>query len=192
MLRRKNNMSPIEIKDGSDDRKYFTIVPNFILNHSSANDQSLYLQMKRIAGDGGTCEAGYRYFTKQLHIGFKAYQKSIEYLLEHNWIEFVGQKRVMTSGGRQSLNIYKVNNIWSTNNQYYGGGAKSNHLDGRGGAENKKRVVPKITQGGAESEHKNNCEEELKEDETEKCKKNKKTPREQMEKGLKQFLEKKQ
>ena len=51
------------IQDRSGDKKYFTIVPNFILNHSSANDQALYMQMKRLAGDNGTCAVGYRYFT---------------------------------------------------------------------------------------------------------------------------------
>ena len=39
----------LSISDESGDKKYFTLVPNYILNHSSAIDQSLYLQMKRFA-----------------------------------------------------------------------------------------------------------------------------------------------
>jgi len=116
-----------QIKDGSGDKEYFTIIPNYILNHSTANDQALYLQMKRIAGEKGVCEAGYRYFTRQLGIGYKAYQKSLEYLLENNWITFKGTKEVITKGGKQKLFTYKVNNIWKLNTDYYKGGVKRNH-----------------------------------------------------------------
>ena len=41
----------IDILDESGDKKYFTIVPNYILNHSTATTQALYLQMKRLAND---------------------------------------------------------------------------------------------------------------------------------------------
>ena len=40
------------VDDGSGDKEFFTIVPNFILNHSTATEQALYLQLKRLAGDG--------------------------------------------------------------------------------------------------------------------------------------------
>ena len=44
-------MTQINIKDESGDRDCFTIIPNYIANHSTANDQALYFQMKRFAGD---------------------------------------------------------------------------------------------------------------------------------------------
>lgn len=154
-----------EIQDNSGDKKYFTIIPNYILNHSTANDQALYLQMKRIAGDGGTCEAGYRYFTKQLGIGFKGYQKSLRYLIDHEWITFIGKKEVETKGGIQSVNVYKVNNLWKKNIEFYEGGAESNHHRNKGGVERKCKVVSKVSQGGAESEHKKNREVRTKEEE---------------------------
>jgi hypothetical protein len=47
----------VKILDNSGDKRYFTIVPNYILNHSTAIDQALYLQMKRLAGDEGLCFA---------------------------------------------------------------------------------------------------------------------------------------
>jgi len=114
--------------DESGDKKYFTIIPNFITNHSTANDQSLYLQMKRIAGDGGICEAGYRYFIKQMKIGYKAYQKSKKYLLSKKWITYIGKKKVLTKQGEQIVDCYKVNDIWKLNNEHYQGGAERNHL----------------------------------------------------------------
>ena len=42
----------ITIGDSSGDKDFFTIVPNYILNHSTAIDQALYLQLKRLSGDG--------------------------------------------------------------------------------------------------------------------------------------------
>lgn len=146
----------MHIEDDSGDRKYFTIIPNYILNHSTANDQALYLQMKRIAGEKGTCEAGYRYFTKQLGIGQKGYIKALTYLLDHKWISFVGKKQIMTQGGVQSVNVYKVNDLWELNNQHFSskkkGGIKSNHLSSK--------VVSKGVKGGAESMQKKNQEED--------------------------------
>ena len=104
-------MEQINIKDESGDKKYFTIIPNYILNHSTANDQALYMQMKRIAGDNGKCEAGVRYFTKQLGLGASSVRKSVKYLIEHHWIDYIGKSEVKTRCGVQKVNTYKVNEI---------------------------------------------------------------------------------
>jgi hypothetical protein len=47
----------VKINDESGDHKYFSLLPHYILNHSTAVDQALYMQMKRYAGEGigGTC-----------------------------------------------------------------------------------------------------------------------------------------
>ena len=65
-------------KDKSGDKRYFTMIPNYIANHSSANDQALYFQMKRLAGDNETCYASEKYFKDRLKIGSKALKKSIK------------------------------------------------------------------------------------------------------------------
>lgn len=149
-------MGQLKFLDDTGDKKYFTIIPNYIVNHSTAIDQALYIQMKRIAGEGGTCEAGYRYFIKQMDIGYKAYKKSISYLLEHKWIDYLGKKRVQTEGGVQSIASYRVNDIWQLNNEYYKGGAESKPLMPEGGAESEVKVVLKGDEGGAESKQKKN------------------------------------
>ena len=76
-------MSDFRVDDESGDRKYFTMVPNYILNHSSAIDQALYLQIKKHAGEHGTCFASGRTLRKKLGIGRHAFDKSLKYLLEH-------------------------------------------------------------------------------------------------------------
>ena len=44
--KRKTKMDNIDFVDESGDREHFTIIPNYIANHSSAVDQALYFQMK--------------------------------------------------------------------------------------------------------------------------------------------------
>ena len=152
--------------DESGDKKYFTIIPNYIANHSTANDQALYFQMKRLAGEKDVCEAGYRYFVRKLGIGYKAFKKSREYLLSKKWIAYIGKKKIMTSGGEQLVDCYKVNDIWELNNKYYQGGIERKHLSNNGGVDRKHpitkvvskehKVVSKGDKGGAERKQKKN------------------------------------
>lgn len=105
----------IGITDESQDRKYFTIVPNYILNHSTANDQALYLQMKRVAGENGMCYITQKHLCERLGIGKIKLQKSLQYLIDHKWITFIGT----TESKTRPINTYKVNDIWKLNTEYY-------------------------------------------------------------------------
>ena len=106
---------PIEIQDESGDRRYFTIVPNYILNHSTAIDQALYLQMKRLAGEDGRCFATQETLQRKLGVGKQTLKKSLDYLVEHKWIEFIGR----TGGKTRPINTYKINDIWKLNSDHY-------------------------------------------------------------------------
>ena len=46
-------MENINLQDKSGDKDYFTIIPNYVLNHSALWDREVYIQMKRIAGENG-------------------------------------------------------------------------------------------------------------------------------------------
>lgn len=105
----------IKIIDNSGDRDFFTIVPNYILNHSTANDQSLYLQMKRYAGEDGKCFATQETLKSKTGMGRQSLLKSLNYLIKHKWVEYVG----MTGGKTRPIKTYKINNIWQKNNDYY-------------------------------------------------------------------------
>jgi len=104
-----------EVKDSSNDRGYFTIVPNYILNHSSAIDQALYLQMKRVAGDNGLCFITQKHLCEKLGIGKDKLRTSLQYLTDHKWIEFVGT----TDSKTKPINTYKINDIWKLNTDHY-------------------------------------------------------------------------
>ena len=109
------NRPTIKIEDQSGDRDFFTIVPNFVINHSSAIDRALYLEMKRYAGEDGRCFATQETMMKRLKIGRQAFNKSLDYLLKREWISYVG----MTDGKTRPIKTYRVNNIWKENSDFY-------------------------------------------------------------------------
>lgn len=115
------NKSYRGLEDRSGDKTHFTIIPNYIINHSTANDQALYLQMKRYAGEGhGTlCLASEKLLCDRLGIGVKGLKKSLAYLVEHRWIEYAGYRLVDTPGGQQKVKTYLINDIWKMNADFY-------------------------------------------------------------------------
>ncbi len=132
-----------EIVDNSDDKEFFTIVPNYILNHSNAVQQALYLQMKRIAGENRSCYVSNNYFCEKMAISEPTLRKSIKYLVEHNWISFTGKKPVETAGGTQFVNCYTINNIWKLNTDHYSKGGKNNTPLNRRDDKGGKKSCPK-------------------------------------------------
>lgn len=108
-------MANLNIQDNSGDREFFTILPNYIANHSTANDQALYFQMKRYAGEDGKCFATEKTLMRKMRIGKKAYDKSIAYLLERKWITYIG----LSGGKTRPIKTYSINNIWKLNSDHY-------------------------------------------------------------------------
>lgn len=104
-----------EFKDKTNDRKYFTIVPNYVLNHSDAITKALYLDIKRAAGENGLSFMTEETMCKKNGIGEKRLHKALKYLLAHKWIEFVG----MTPSKTRPIKTYKVNDIWKKNIEFY-------------------------------------------------------------------------
>lgn len=108
-------MEKINILDESGDKKYFSQLPHYILNHSTAIDQALYWQMKRYAGENGRCYATQETLRKKMHIGKKTYLKSLEYLLSKGWIKYIG----MTQGKTRPIKTYSITDIWKLNIDNY-------------------------------------------------------------------------
>lgn len=150
--------------DETNDKQYFTIIPNYIANHSSAVDQALYLQMKKIVGEGeGVCYASEKYFKSKLKIGSKSLKKSIKYLLKHGWIKDAGVKEIQTAGGIQKAHCYIVKDIWQKNIDYYKGVSKRNPPKPKGCSKVVKGVSESSQRGSLSSnkeEPNKNIEEE--------------------------------
>ena len=99
--------------------------------------------MKRYAGENGSCYASGRTIRKKLGIGQKAYNKSVKYLIDHNWIYIKGKQLMETIGGPQLVTVYGLRDLWKMNNAHYNKGvAKRTPLD---------KGVSKSVKGVAES-----------------------------------------
>lgn len=142
----------MEIKDEGGDKNFFTIVPNYIINHSNAIDRALYVEMKRFAGENGQCYVSEKKMIERLKIGRVALHKSIKYLLEKKWIRFIGKKSIPTQGGNQKINIYSINDIWRLNSESYKGVSET--------APPTQRGVSNDTKGVSETAPKKNNREE--------------------------------
>jgi hypothetical protein len=140
----------IKLEDESGDRRYFTIVPNYVLNHSTALDQALYLQLKRFAGEGGVCFASQKTLCKKLRVDHRTLKRSFDYLISHKWISPTGVSEVNTIGGVQSVNSYKINDLWKMNNDYYQGVVKQPPPSQRGGLNVSEGVVKMPTKKNRE------------------------------------------
>lgn len=137
----------IKVLDESNDRMYFTMLPNYILNHSTAVDQALYMQMKKVAGEDGVCFLSERTLMLKLGVGKKALKKSIDYLLKREWIKVDGYVVANTKGGPQQVTAYTINDIWRLNVEHYQQGAsESVPLD-----ENELKVLSKVSKGALQS-----------------------------------------
>jgi hypothetical protein len=106
-----------KIIDESRDKEYFTIVPNYILNHSTKDEQALYLQMKRFAGDGdrGKCFATTTTLAERMKCGEHLVRINIKKLLKRGWIKKDGT----VSGKTRPINAYKIVDLWDLNTNFY-------------------------------------------------------------------------
>ncbi|MCX6724222.1 MAG: helix-turn-helix domain-containing protein [Candidatus Staskawiczbacteria bacterium] len=109
-----------KIKDESGDKKYFTQIPNMIVNHSTAYEQSLYLIMKRLAGEGGQCYASLNFLASKMGIHKTTVTKTIAKLLKRKWIEETSKTKVPGGFTRTFIII----DLWKLNIDNYGGGAE--------------------------------------------------------------------
>lgn len=146
----------IQIVDNSRDREYFTIVPNYILNHSTESEQALYLQMKRFAGEKGVCFATTETIARQLRCERKKVMKNIGLLLKRGWIKKVGT----IAGKTHPINAYGIVDLWQLNAEYYREKicAKKGHI-----SKEEQRYEPK---GDTRYEPKKDIEEEPIEEDT--------------------------
>lgn len=133
----------IHIQDDSGDRKYFSLIPHYILNHSTAIAQALYLQLKRLAGENGVAFPSRGFLMEKLAISKPTLLKELNYLITKGWIIEFGERSVVTNGGIQKVKQYKIVDIWKLNVDFYESlykekGVKNNTLLIRGVKNNTK------------------------------------------------------
>lgn len=100
--------------DNSGDKKYFAMIPYYIVNHSSAYEQSLYLVMKRIASEEGTCWASPITIGKMMEVSPNTVRKYRDKLLKRGWIKKIGIK-----GKTKPTDDFEIVDLWKLNMDYY-------------------------------------------------------------------------
>lgn len=102
------------VTDETNDRKYFTIVPNYILDNLNIYECAVYVLIKRIAGDTGSCWVSAKKMAEKIGINNRTVLKARKSLLEKGLVKLVG-KRGKTHLGDE----FKVIDIWQKNMSFY-------------------------------------------------------------------------
>jgi CTP-dependent riboflavin kinase len=131
----------LNIEDGANDKKYFTIIPNYVIDTLDGWDFKLYAQMKRIAGEKETCYMSLSNLKKKCQMSRDRALKSIKSLTDKKLIIKLGEKQIPTGGGYQYTSIYRMKDIWKMNIEHYDKGCPPDGLpevkgcppDGQGG-----------------------------------------------------------
>lgn len=104
-------------EDNSGDKKYFTIIPNYVMNIGlNPNELALYLTIKRFAGETGECFLTKSQLTKKTQISRATLKRCMSKLLDLNLIYPTGYKSIQTKGGPQLIVAYGVSDVWALNN----------------------------------------------------------------------------
>ncbi|MBI2051653.1 helix-turn-helix domain-containing protein [Candidatus Roizmanbacteria bacterium] len=106
-----------KIKDASNDRKYFAMIPYFIVNHSCAYEQSLYLVMKRIASETGSCWASPQTIAKMMGVAPNTVRKYRKKLEQRGWIRKIGSRPIGRTN--QVTHEYEIVDLWKLNIDFY-------------------------------------------------------------------------
>lgn len=104
-----------EIVEEAPDREYFTIIPNYIVNHSDIWEQGIYLIMKKIAGETGKCFATHQTIADKLKISRPTVSKTIVKLIARGWIKETGT----IPGKTHPVKVYKIVDLWELNTKFY-------------------------------------------------------------------------
>ena len=146
-----------KIIDESGDKKYYTQIPNMIVNHSTSEEQSLYLVMKRLAGEHGSCFASLNFLSEKMGKHKTTVSKTIKKLLRRKWIKEIEKKRVRGGVVRQFVII----DLWKLNIQEYESGAGMTTKESGAVVDGSGAVVDG---SGAQSDTKKNYKKNYKEE----------------------------
>jgi len=123
------------------------MIPHYITNHSTHYEQSLYLQMKRIASEAGTCWASPVSLGKRMGASANTVKKYRKKLLKRGWIRKIGEKKIGKTG--QVIGEYEIVDLWKLNIDFYNK-LKVSGVDTL--AQRCQEMIPKVSGAGAKEE----------------------------------------
>jgi DNA-binding Lrp family transcriptional regulator len=93
------------------------MIPYYVVNHSTAYEQSLYLVMKRIASEEGTCWASPQTIAKIMGVAPNTVRKYRKKLEQRGWIKKIGVRPIGRTN--QSTHEYEIVDLWKLNVDFY-------------------------------------------------------------------------
>ncbi len=133
-----------KIIDESQDRKYFAIVPNYIINHSTLKERGFYLTLKRIAGEEGRVYYSMRELAKQCGVSKDTVNRLLKSLLKRGWIREAGTIPAKT----KPRMTYAIVDLWDKNNEFY---KNKKIVSKQGQSPMKKKIVANQGQRSAQT-----------------------------------------
>lgn len=103
-----------KVVDKSGDRDYFTIIPNYVISNASPYELAIYLHMKRVAGETGSCWLSAQTMADKLGCSRNTIAKYRNELLNRGWIEVVGK-----AGKTKPTDEYRIVDLWGVNHKEY-------------------------------------------------------------------------
>jgi hypothetical protein len=149
----------ITVTNKSGDKKYFTMTPNMIIDEAKPRELALYIHLKRIAGDHGTCYVSRRNQTVKFKMDHRTISRELKTLIAKGWVVDLGMKNMPEHG--QKVREVAIADLWQSNMAQYSaekqgdtdmyplGSTKMYHREGQGGT-----VSPHL--GGTVSPRKKN------------------------------------
>lgn len=116
------NMQNEKPQFNNESKKFFTIVPNYIIEHSTVYELAIYTYLKRVAGENGTCWESANNIGRKLNADHKTVRKYLKVLLKKNLIEKVGIR-----GKTRPSAEYRIVKIWELNSTHYQEKDKGNY-----------------------------------------------------------------
>jgi DNA-binding PadR family transcriptional regulator len=101
-------------KDESSDKAYFSIVPNYIINHSSLEERGFYLTLKRISGEHGTVYYSARELGLKCGISKNTVYRLLRSLIKRSWIKESGTIPAKT----KPRMTYAIVDLWQLNTDF--------------------------------------------------------------------------
>jgi hypothetical protein len=110
-------MTSYHVKDNGDPRRYFTMIPNIIDDLDlSPYAFRLYVHLKRVAGDEGTCYQNRDTLAEKCHMSAGSVTEAKNELVALGLIEIEDQP---TTHGGKPYHIITITDVWDKNHSNY-------------------------------------------------------------------------
>lgn len=155
----KNQQEAFTVFEETGEKKYFTQLPNYILDNLKGSDFIVYCHLKRLAGEHGVAFPSITTLVTRTKLDRNTVKRCLNYLTLNRFITNAGKFDTLTAGGYQKITSYKIVDIWKLNVDFYHdlkGGENTVPLEDKGGLNDSQRGVKILTKGGENTTTKKN------------------------------------